>query len=203
MDAADWNARYAAVDLVWGVAPNRFVERELADVPPGRGLDLACGEGRNAIWLASRGWQMTAVDFADVAVAKGRQLAEREGVTIEWVVDDATRWRPDTGTTFDLVLLAYLQLPADAITRVLATAADAIAPGGTLLFVAHDRRNLTDGYGGPQDPTVLYRADEVVAVLDACGGLTITSAGEVLRPVTLDDGRTVDAIDMLVRATRS
>jgi SAM-dependent methyltransferase len=199
MDAAAWNARYESVDLVWGVAPNRFVEEQLAPLPPGRALDLACGEGRNAIWLASRGWKVTAVDFAGVAIEKGRRLAAAEGVEVDWVVADATRWRPD-GDGFDVVLIAYLQLPGADRERALAGAAAAVAPGGTFLLVAHDRRNIADGYGGPQDPSVLYRADDVVAALD---GFAVVSVGEVLRPVTLPDGTTVEAIDTLVRATRA
>jgi SAM-dependent methyltransferase len=202
MDAAAWNARYESAELVWGVAPNRFVEQEVAALAPGRALDLACGEGRNAIWLASRGWQVTAVDFADVAIAKGRRLAAAEGraIGVDWVVADVTRWQPPAGAQFDLVLIAYLQLPGTDREQALATAARAVAPGGTLLFVAHDRRNIGDGHGGPQDPSVLYRADEVVAALE---GFEVVRAGEVLRPVTLPDGTTVDAIDTLVRATRS
>jgi SAM-dependent methyltransferase len=198
MDANDWNERYGAIELVWGVAPNRFVERELAPLAPGRALDLACGEGRNAIWLASRGWEVTAIDFADVAIAKGRRLAEAEGVTIEWVVDDVTRC-PLPSEAFDVVLVAYLQLAAPARDEVVRRAAGAVAPGGTFLLVAHDSRNLTDGHGGPQDPAVLYRADDVVRLLD---GFDVVHAGEVRRPVTTADGATVEAIDCLVRATR-
>ena len=79
MDAAGWDARYAGSDLVWGNGPNRFVERELADLPPGRALDIACGEGRNAIWLAHRGWRATGVDFSSVAVERARRLAKVAG----------------------------------------------------------------------------------------------------------------------------
>ena len=79
MDSAEWDARYAAADLVWTAAPNRWVEAEFADLRPGRALDLACGEGRNVLWLAGRGWQVTAVDFSGVALAKGRHAAQAAG----------------------------------------------------------------------------------------------------------------------------
>ena len=92
MDAAAWDERYAATELVWSAGPNQFVEQELADLPPGRALDLACGEGRNARWLAERGWQVTAMDFSPVAIEKGRRLAEQLPTTsgrIDWQVGDA------------------------------------------------------------------------------------------------------------------
>ena len=75
MDASEWDRRYAAADLVWSAGPNAVVAREADDLPPGRALDLASGEGRNAIWLAERGWRVTAVDFSAVATERTRQLA--------------------------------------------------------------------------------------------------------------------------------
>ena len=90
MDARAWDDRYAASELVWSREPNQFVAAELADLPPGRAVDLAAGEGRNAIWLASRGWSATAVDFSQVALDKGARLAGDLDVT--WVCADATRW---------------------------------------------------------------------------------------------------------------
>jgi SAM-dependent methyltransferase len=199
MDAQAWNERYSSIDIVWGVAPNQFVAREAAALPAGRALDIACGEGRNAIWLAQRGWEVTAADFAAVAIDKGRKLAAAEGVDIDWRVEDVVQWSPPR-RAFDLVLIAYLQLPARERAVAFERAASAVAPGGTFLYIAHDARNIADGYGGPQTPEVLCRADDVVAFLD---GFTIASAGEVLRTVTLPDGSTTDAIDTLVRATRS
>ncbi len=195
MDAAAWDERYANQDLVWGAEPNRFVAAELAGLPAGRGLDLACGEGRNAIWLARHGWEMTAVDFSAAAIEKARALAAHEDVTVEFVVADVTRFRPES--PFDLVLLSYLQLAGDARDRALQVAVDAVAPGGTFFFIAHDARNVTDGYGGPSSASVCYRADDIVPLLD---GFDVLQAGEVLRPVTRDDGTEAHAIDVLVHA---
>jgi SAM-dependent methyltransferase len=199
MKRDEWNARYAASELVWGVEPNRFVAAEAGDLPAGRALDLACGEGRNAIWLAQQGWQVTASDFADAAIDKGRKLAAGAGVAVDWRVDDVVAWVPPA-RSFDLVLCSYLQLPADERAVVFTNAAAAVAPGGTFLLVAHDSRNLTNGYGGPQEASVLYRAADVVAYLD---GFTIVRACEIVREVTRPDGAVAQAIDCLVRAERS
>src|SRR6476660_4887782 len=96
MDARQWDQRYADTELVWSVTPNQFVAAELADLPPGRAVDLAAGEGRNAIWLASRGWDVTAVDFSQVALDKGDRLAadDPRGLDVTWVRADATTWEP-------------------------------------------------------------------------------------------------------------
>jgi SAM-dependent methyltransferase len=196
MDRDEWDARYAAQTTVWGAEPNRFVAQECAELAPGRALDLACGEGRNAVWLARRGWQVTAVDFSRVAVDKARALAAAHGVedAVTLVVGDVVEWVPPA-RAFDLVVVAYLQVPGDDRRVVWPRAAEAVAPGGTLLVVGHDSRNLRDGVGGPKDPAVLYTADDVVAHL---GDLAVLRAGEVARPVEGDGV----AIDCLVRAVR-
>ena len=159
MDADAWDERYAASGLVWSATPNQFVERELRDLPPGRALDLACGEGRNAIWLASLGWQVTAVDFSQVALDKGRAVDP----SVDWVCADVTSWRPES--SYDVAVVAYLQLPEAERGAAVRTAFDALAPGGTFLLVAHDSTNLTEGTGGPQDPEVLMTAADVLADL--------------------------------------
>jgi SAM-dependent methyltransferase len=194
-DAAYWDQRYAESASVWGGAPNRWVEQEVLDLPAGRALDLACGEGRNAVWLARRGWRVIAVDFSVVALDKGRAL---EGPTggIEWVHGDATTYEP--AQHVDLALLCYFQLAAPARRAAVRHAAAALRPGGVLLVIAHDSRNLTDGASGPQDPSRLYTAGDVAADLDGCG-LQIERAGEVLRPI---EGAERPAIDCLLRAKR-
>ena len=194
MDRHDWDARYAAHEMVWGLEPNQFVAAECAELPPGRALDLACGEGRNAVWLATLGWHVTGVDFSRVAIDKARRLAESRDVTVELVVADLTQYEPPA-RAYDLVLLAYLQVPDEDRRVIWPRAAEAVAVGGTFVLVGHDSRNLTDGTGGPQDPRVCYRAGDVVALL---GDLVVERAGEVTRDV---DGRT--AIDCLVRARRA
>ena len=199
MDRDDWNTRYAGPELVWGAGPNRFVAEELDGLVPGRALDLACGEGRNAIWLAELGWTVMAADWSDVAIERGRELAAARDVTVEWVVADVLDWEPPR-RVFDLVLLAYLQLPEPARSGVLHAAAGAVADGGLLLTVAHDRSNLEVGHGGPQHPAVLATPEEVADVLRAAG-LAVERAEVVRRAVETDHG-TVDALDHVVRARR-
>ena len=203
MDAEAWDERYAASDLVWSVGPNQFVEAECADLPPGRALDLAAGEGRNAIWLARRGWEVTAVDFSRVALEKGRTLAGDSGGGIEWVCADATTW--SRRGSYDLVVIAYLQLPAAERRAAVRAGFAALRPGGTFLLVGHDTTNLTEGTGGPQDVSVLMTAQDVLGDLEG-ETLDVVRAERVERVVTGEDehgGETArTAYDALVRLRR-
>lgn len=192
MDAQDWDQRYAASDLVWSAEPNVFVAAELADVEPGRALDLAAGEGRNAIWLARRGWTVTAADFSQVALDKGRRLAG--DTEVRWVCADATRW--DEPAAYDLVVVAYLQLAAPERRAALRAAYASLVEGGTLLVVAHDASNIDEGTGGPQDPAVLMTAADVLADLDDLA-FDVVHAGRVGRSVGDET-----AWDCLVRLVR-
>ena len=199
MNSASWDRRYEGRDLVWTAEPNRFLVAETETLTPGRAIDLACGEGRNAIWLAERGWQAVGTDFSEVGLQKARELANGRGVNVEWVAADLLDYRPDP-RAFDLVLAFYLQVPAAERRPILQAAAEAVAPGGTFLLVAHDSSNLPHGHGGPQDPAVLYTADDVVDdLVDA--GLHVERAERVERPVQTPDGERV-ALDALVRARR-
>lgn len=193
MDSREWDARYSADGYTWNTEPNQFVAAELADLPPGRALDLAAGEGRNSVWLAGRGWRVTAVDFSRVGLTKGRKLAAERGVDVDWVVADLLDYTPAAGA-FDLVLITYLHLAAPARTRVLGRAAAALAPGGTLFLVGHDMANLTEGTGGPQDPAVLYTVEALRAEL---AGLTVLRAQQVRRIVPKDSNNDT-AVDTLV-----
>jgi len=192
---AEWDQRYQTSELIWTATPNRFVVSELAGLRPGRALDVGTGEGRNAVWLAEQGWQVTAVDFSAVGLAKGGRLAEARGVTVDWLAADLLEYQP-APKAFDLVLVAYLHLPPAELATVLHRAAAAVAPGGTLLVVGHDLTNLTDGVGGPPFPDVLYTPEAIAAALPT---LDIRRAVRVRRPVETDAG-TRDAIDTLVHA---
>lgn len=195
MKREDWDRRYAETESLWSATPNRFLVSEARELAPGSALDLACGEGRNAVWLAALGWRVTAVDFSEVAIAKGRRRALEEGVEVDFRVLDLLDFEPEH-EAYDLVLVLYLQIPPEERRLVLARAATAMAPGGTLLLVGHDRRNLTEGVGGPSDPSLLYTPDDIVGELP---GLEIVKAERVLRDV---DDASRPAIDALVRATR-
>ena len=203
MDATAWDARYAASELIWSAEPNRFVAAECADLPVGRAVDLAAGEGRNAIWLASLGWRVTAIDFSQVALDKGRSMAP--DAAIDWVCADATTWH--AVDEYDLAVLAYLQLPAVERRAAVRNAFVALRVGGIFLLIGHDSTNLTEGVGGPQSPEVLYTAEDVLADLaDSPEGgdwaVEVVRAERIVRPVIDDAGVTRSALDCFVRLLR-
>jgi SAM-dependent methyltransferase len=197
VDAEAWDERYRGSELVWSAGPNQFVEAELAEMRPGKALDLAAGEGRNAIWLARRGWQVTAVDYSQVGLDKGREIAG--DVQLDWVCADATTWSGDA--SYDLCVVAYLQLPPDDRRAAVRAGFSSVRPGGTFLLVAHDSTNLTAGVGGPQDPAVLLTAEDVLADL-ADQDFEVVEARRVGRDVAQPDGSTLTAFDALVRLVR-
>ena len=205
MDARAWDERYAGTELLWSGTPNQFVAEELAGLSPGRVLDLAAGEGRNALWLADRGWRVTAVDFSQVGLEKGRLLAERHGLDIRWVCADVLTYEPGPDP-FDLVVLAYLQLTADERRTAVRSAFGSLRTGGTFFLVAHDSTNLTEGTGGPPDPTVLFTAEEVLSDLDG-ERFEVERADRVPRLVQPDEAHrgapARTAYDALVRLVRT
>jgi len=200
VDAKAWDERYADSELVWGLEPNRFVRAQCERLPVGRAIDLACGEGRNALWLARMGWKALGVDFSAVAIERARQLTERErpstAVRLTWQVADVTTEPVKPGGS-DLALVSYLHLPPEQINAVFRNAGRALAPRGHLVIVGHDRRNLREGVSGPQDESRLYDADEIREVLADIPDVVVEVGETVVRPT--DDG---DALDTLVRARR-
>jgi SAM-dependent methyltransferase len=191
-----WNRRWAGERANAATTPSAFLIAETETLPPGRALDLACGAGRNAVWLARRGWRVTGVDFSDVALQAARGLAASARVDVEWIEADAVTW-PAESRAYDLVAVMYLQLPAAERRAALARAAAAVRPGGTLLVVGHDLLNLTEGVGGPTQADVLFTPDDVAAEI---GGLVVEKSERVRRAV---EGAGRDAIDALVRARRT
>ncbi len=185
MDAGAWDARYAGAELVWSAGPNVWVRELCAPMPPGVALDVAAGEGRNALWLVEQGWSVVAADFSSVGVARMNEIADRRLAqrrsAFAAVVADATQPAPrppsdllvdsgtahgsDTGTggDYDLVLISYLHLPRNDWGEALAGAVRATVVGGAVLVVAHAVRNLTEGVGGPQDATILLDPEDVIA----------------------------------------
>jgi SAM-dependent methyltransferase len=197
MESEDWDHRYEASDLLWTVTPNRFLVTEVEGLNPGAALDVGCGEGRNAVWLAEQGWRVTGVDFSDVGLDKARRLADARGVDVEWVLADLRSYQP-AEEAYDLAVVLYLHLPASERRAVHAAAARSLRPDGVLLVVGHDVTNLSDGYGGPSDASILFTPDDVVGDV---AGLSIERAERVQRVVPTDDGER-RAIDALVRAVR-
>ena len=166
MDASEWDARYSGTDLVWSTGPNVWVRELCSPLAPGRALDVAAGEGRNAVWLVEQGWSVTAADYSSVAVSRIKEIAQQRldaagRARLEAVVADATL--PAPGTAYDLVLFSYLHLPREEWDRAVAAGVEAAAVGGLVLVVAHARRNLAEGVGGPQDPAILLDPDDVLA----------------------------------------
>lgn len=192
MDAADWDERYRTAERLWSEGPNVFVADRLADRKPGAGVDLGAGEGRNAIWLAERGWDMVAVDFSRVALERGRGRAPN----VRFVEADVFGWEPDR--RFDLALIAYLQVVEDRMRGLVERAVRWLEPEGELFMVGHHHSNIVEGVGGPQIPEILWDVDVIVGWL---GELEIIEAGVVLRALEVD-GKTEHARDALVRARR-
>ena len=196
MDSSGWDERYSTKELVWTGRANQFIEHNLADLEPGSAIDLGAGEGRNAVWLAKRGWKVTAVDFSQVGLDKARQLATDNSVEVNIECADATTYEP--AGPVDLVVLSYLQLGQQERRTILEHAVTWLKPGGTLFIIAHDRSNVNDGYGGPSMPDVCYAVEETT---DAIRGLDISVAEVAERQVDTPDGPET-ALDTLVIATR-
>jgi 2-polyprenyl-3-methyl-5-hydroxy-6-metoxy-1,4-benzoquinol methylase len=200
MDRNDWNVRHAAREIDREVKPAASLAGEFSDVPPrGRALDLGCGQGRNAVWLAQRGWRVTAVDYSDVAIDRARQLAAATDVEVEWLETDVTSYVPPAGA-FHLIVIAYLQIPTSHRRKVLVHAAAALASGGTLFMVGHARLNLTEGTGGPKNPDLLWDPVEIERELAGLG-LVVQRVEHVYRSAETPDG-VGTAIDTVARAER-
>lgn len=200
MGADDWNRRYANEDYLWSVHPNALLAEQTAALPAGRALDLAAGECRNAIWLASQGWTVDAVDFAELALAKGQRLAQSRQLDarLHCIYADLETYQP-AARQYALVTVLYLQLSWPTLAPILRRAANAVAPGGTLLLIAHDPQNLSHGHGGPRHAEVLYSAEQLAALL--ADELHIEQAAQLPRTVHTADGPR-QALDCLLRASR-
>ena len=202
MNAEHWDDRYNQAKGdgagLWAAQPHQQLQQIAGELSPGRALDLATGDGRNAIWLAHHEWQVTAVDFSDTGLDIARQRAAAENVSVDWKLADVTQWSPEQ--LFDLVTITYLHLADDMNATVIQRASQWVAPGGTLLVIGHDKDNIAHGTGGPQDPAVLYSPE----MLRAATSLHIVAAQQVTRDTTTDPEGPQDsgsaAIDTLLHA---
>lgn len=192
-----WDDRYAkaaaAGAAVWSIEPNAWIAQVTGTLPPRTAIDLAAGEGRNALWLASRGWRVTAVDFSATGLSIGRTRAAEAGLELDWVTADATTWV--SPTPVDLVVIAYLQLPAAELSSAISNAVASLAAGGTLALIGHDSENLEHGVGGPKDAAMLH---DLEVVRSAAAGLDIAECRRYHR--TTADGSV--AIDTILLATK-
>ena len=185
---SEWNARYLESDQIWSGNPNAALVREAAGLTPGSALDLGCGEGADAIWLARQGWTVTGVDVSDVALDRARRHAAAAGVAIEFVLDDLA----GSPGEFDLVTSFFLHVPEAALReRTLLVAAASVAPGGTLLVVGH-------AADAAHNHLHLETAGEVISLLRLTDDeWTVEIAADVERAAT--NGHTTDTV---VRARR-
>jgi Methylase involved in ubiquinone/menaquinone biosynthesis len=205
MDSAAWDERYRQAAAgrggrLWSSAPQRVIQDLLGPLAPGSALDLAAGDGRNAIFLARAGWSVTAVDFSAEAIRLARHHADEHGVDATWVVADARDYTP--GRLFDLVLVTYLHLPAAENRSVLRRASRWIAPGGHFLVLGHDKANLASGAPGPRDADILYTRE----LLEGCAeGLVIRRNDQLFRDSHVDpegpNDTAATAVDTLLFAT--
>ena len=141
-----WDERHQGGDFE-GAGPNPTLVAAVSTLAPGRALELACGSGTNAVWLAGRGWETTAVDWSPVALSNGRAKAERARVRVDWLERNLYDWTPPKAA-FDLVAIVYLHSPQEERQPIYAAAAAAVKPGGRLVVVGHDRLHAVEGEGG-------------------------------------------------------
>ncbi|MGI5171649.1 class I SAM-dependent methyltransferase [Spirillospora sp. CA-253888] len=164
MDAQSWDERYRSRDRLFSGRPNGVLVAEAADLPPGQALDVGCGEGADALWLARHGWRVTAVDISRTALERAAAAAADVAGRVAWARADLTALSPPAGA-FDLVSVQYFPLPRRPGHRALRGLLAAVAPGGTLLVVGHDLADLPPPTELGIDPGDYYRPDEIAGLL--------------------------------------
>lgn len=165
MTESHWDEMYRSRDQVFSGEPNGVLVTEVTGLTPGKALDVGCGEGGDALWLARRGWQVTAVDVSETALRRGAAAGADVDGRVEWQRADLTTTPPPAGG-FDLVSAQYFPLPRRPEHRALRALLAAVAPGGLLLFVGHDLADLAPGQGHGGDPRDYYQPAEVAGLLD-------------------------------------
>jgi SAM-dependent methyltransferase len=219
-DAAAWEERYQAKPALWSGRPNPQLVTEVAGLTPGRALDVGCGEGADAIWLAERGWRVTAVDISRTALDRAATHAEATGEAVAGRID----WRQadlrqadlrqadlrvdsaDPGEVlepggYNLVSAQFMQVPSDVRRVLFARLARAVAPGGTLLIVGHHPSDLRTSAHRMHFPDMMYTGEEVAADLDP-GHWDIRAAETRPRSTMDSEGRSVSIHDAVLLARR-
>jgi SAM-dependent methyltransferase len=199
-----WDERYRSADRLWSGQPNAQLVEQAADLKPGDALDVGSGEGADAIWLAERGWTVTAADISAVALeraaghaaARGAEIAER----ITWQREDLLTWDPGQ-ERFDLVSAQYMHLPSPLRESLQARLAGAVRPGGTLLIVGHHADDMHVNVGRPDAQRLFASAGELAETLDP-DRWQVLVADAVGRPATDLDGKPVTVTDAVLRAVR-
>lgn len=203
-DEAFWDERYRSHSSLWSGNPNPHLIGQAADLTPGTALDAGSGEGADAIWLAQRGWQVTAVDLSAVALQRGITHAARAGAEIaeriSWRHEDLAIWDPGLAR-YDLVSAQYLHLPGQPRDALFQRLAASVTPGGTLLIVGHHPSDLQTTMPRPPLPELYFTGDDIAAALDPRHWDIITNAAAE-RPATDPDGHAVTTHDTVLRARR-
>lgn len=194
-----WDERHRSGDFE-GRGPNPTLMAAVGGLHPGRALELGAGSGTNAVWLARQGWQVTAVDWSAVGLANARRQADAAGVELELQQHNLFDWQPPT-EAFDLVVLVYLHMPPPERRPVYAAAARAVAPGGRLLVIGHDRSNAVPGQPSRPDPDRLFTAAEVGEELRAGDPRLEVERAEVVRQEPPPEHNPIDALLVMRRAT--
>jgi SAM-dependent methyltransferase len=179
-----WNERYATRPRIWSGVPNPVLVDEAEALAPGRALDVGCGEGGDALWLAERGWHALGVDVSDVAVDRAREEAlSRRNLSgaAEFQQADLRNWVPNEGT-FDLVLAFFMHPPPDERDLIFPRLAAAVAPGGTLMLVGHAVSDATSGVGRPAAHLLIDETDLVSYAAHFANVETSSRAREVYGP---------------------
>lgn len=197
-----WDERYGSQPALWSGDVNAVVAGEAADLEPGRALDVGCGEGGDSLWLAEQGWQVTGVDVSEVGLERARAAARSLGVQARTTFEqhDVLAWAPPEAS-YDLVSVAFFQVPAAVRVPLYAALAAAVAPGGTFLVVAHDFSDV-DVVDRPHDPDLFFTADDLLAELG--DGWDVVVAERRPRPSHHPEhGRGVVLHDTVLRARRT
>jgi SAM-dependent methyltransferase len=205
MDEASWDERYRSSTELWSGDPNPHLVDEAADLAPGTALDVGCGEGADAIWLAQRGWRVTGVDFSTVALERAAARALEEGADvagrITWLQADITRWVPPPAS-HDLVSAQFMQLPSVQREPLHRRLAESVALGGTLLVVGHHPSDLHTTAPRPPAPELFFTAADVAASLVSGKWVTLVEESRA-RPALDPDGRTITVHDAVLKAQRT
>ena len=177
----NWDDRYNTDEFIYGTAPNDFLAEWVGLLPPsGRVLCLAEGEGRNAVFLAERGHNVTGMDMSEVGLAKARKLAEARGVAIETVVADLNAYEFAEGN-WDAIIGIFCHVPPPTRAKMLAAVPKALRPGGIFLLEAYTPAQLAHGTGGPPVPEMMY--SKAVLESELGPGLSVEWCKELVRPV--------------------
>ncbi|HEX2247348.1 MAG TPA: class I SAM-dependent methyltransferase [Arthrobacter sp.] len=198
-----WESFYAERDQIWSGKPNAMLVREASDLQPGTALELGCGEGADAIWLATQGWQVTGVDVSGLALERAAKHAEDAGVAekIQWLKQDLSGWEPDT--QYDLVSAQFLHSPVELPRNsILAAAARAVAPGGALLVGGHESFPSWSKHPEPHEP--LPTAAELAVELGLnAPDWSLETVDSVVRDITGPEGQAGTLTDSVLLARRA